>query len=118
MTTWVNPTYYGIVEAPTVHLPDATEILSGDTLHQVTSNSVTVPLTTTAAEWGWIAVHAGQTGGDYATWWIDALNNSAIGSSHFIEKKGVVTVNGAPHDVYTYTYPSEVDSSANITLNK
>ena len=119
---WAYPRY--VSKSSTVATPTGADIAFTPSNTPIrTTGSVTSTVTTTGAEYGWIAVpEDGRI--PYTTWYIDALNNSSIGSDgsgEFIEDRGTVEVDVlgygdlVTYRVYMYGFASDMQKT--ITLS-
>ena len=110
---FIYASYFG--KNTTGAIPTATEIKAGTKRIVLTGSFFTNNPNTTDSEFGWFAVPHDQTNKIYTTWYVDALNNAAIGSGEFIEYKNTVDVDGVSYDVYIYGYASALTNNLKLS---
>lgn len=106
VTNWIYASYYGTSRYLPIGSPppDINPNTDGK-LVEIVTESITVDLTTTNLDYGWIAVPA--TNPIYTKWKITDLNAEDISDDGFIRYDGITQVNGIDYHLYTYNYPSE-----------
>jgi fibronectin type 3 domain-containing protein len=98
----IPPSYYG--KNSTGVAPNESAILAGTSVPGEVTTEFTATLSTSPSEYGWFAV---PNVADFTTWYVNIINNGAIGPLEFIDKVGAVTVSGTVYDLYMFNYPSE-----------